>query len=90
MMQRVGEPESFKQFFTASTAKEIYKLLMRLLERYQQEKYVEHTRKLATILIKAIIRDQQRDNFQRLIEEVQQEVLSLTPSSKMQRSCKRY
>lgn len=35
MMQRVGDnPESFKQFFTTSTAKEIYKLLMRLLERY--------------------------------------------------------
>jgi hypothetical protein len=38
-------------------ARDIYKLLMKLIVRYPESEYIKHTKKLAMIMMKIILRD---------------------------------
>jgi len=54
-------------------ANDIYKKLISLITRYSNESssYLKYTKKLAYILMKIIVRNSQRQNFQQLIISIQ-------------------
>jgi hypothetical protein len=60
---KLGPSPDFKEFFTLGTARDIYKLFLKLIIRYQEAEYIKHTKKLAMIMMKIILRDQQDRNF---------------------------
>jgi hypothetical protein len=44
---------------------------MRLVIRYPEPEFIKHTKKLAVILMKVILRDQQKENFAKLLDRIQ-------------------
>ena len=44
---------------------------MKLVERYTESEYIKHTKKVAVILMRLILRDHQKENFTKLLESVQ-------------------
>ena len=58
-----GSTGFFREFFNSNTSFKIYPLIIKLIIRYPEAEYIKHTKKLAYILMKIILRDQQKDNF---------------------------